>query len=914
MKKIWSTINGKLSLSVMVVVILGLALLVTISTIKMYSIEKEKAIQSAGNIALEIGSEIKNEINTLIGNVMFLTNTLHINTFADEETKFTRKQVNLFLKNNIEKNPTILGFYTLWEPNAFDGKDEEFVNQEGHDESGRFLPYWVRHKNGSVNLEPLIGYDDPTADYYQIPKKSGKTAIIDPYWYPIDGKEELVISIINPILNQGNSFKGLAGVDLSIDWINNLVKNHQNNNFKENLNITIVTKSGKIITSSLNDSLTLKPVIDFFPSEMVSKLNTEIAGAVSIDGMLYVYKPIEIANNSWYVIISVPKSFVFKELYSTLTWNIFLGILFAGSIIALVFYVSNNLTKPIINISKKAEDLSIGQKVTTSVNSDTIELKKLEESFSKIIDSQNVLTEVCKKVADGDYSQELKLRSENDELFDVVNQMVKSLKRADEEEKIRSWTSEGLAKFAELLRKVDNDAEIYDKILAELIRYVGANQGAIYINNEEERNNLLVMRACYAYNRKKYLNQSFSPGEGLAGQVFQEKEEIYLTEIPEKHIKIGSGLGDARPRSLFITPLLSNEKMNGVLELASFEYLPEYKRIFINKVAESLSSFISMKEISEKTMILLEETKTQAEEMRAQEEEMRQNLEEMQATQEELSRKNKEIIEMTSKSEGILRGLNLAMASVQFDTNRNITDANSNFLNLFGIDLKTAKSLNHKQLMPLDSDNKDYENFWNNLLVEGKAFTGLVKRKKPNGEILWLSTIYTPLKDENNVVTSVMKFAIDVTESKKNEDELAKYNTLLSEREKVFNFSTILSESDEFGTITFANEKLEKVSKYSREEMIGKGHNLFRDPEMPKKLFELMWENLKVGKEFSAVLRNKAKDGSYYWVDGKFIPIINESGKILKIVGARYHIENETIALMAYNLQAEKLGLPKLKV
>jgi PAS domain S-box-containing protein len=140
------------------------------------------------------------------------------------------------------------------------------------------------------------------------------------------------------------------------------------------------------------------------------------------------------------------------------------------------------------------------------------------------------------------------------------------------------------------------------------------------------------------------------------------------------------------------------------------------------------------------------------------------------------------------------------------------------------------------------------------------------------------------------------------------ESELAK--TQLQHRDQAFGLSTILSESDPFGTITFANDKLLQVSKYSREELIGQGHNIFRHPDMPRELFALMWDTIRQGQVFQGIIKNRAKDGTHYWVDATIMPVTNEEGKVVKYIGARYHITSDELAEGLYEKQVRRLGLP----
>ena len=150
------------------------------------------------------------------------------------------------------------------------------------------------------------------------------------------------------------------------------------------------------------------------------------------------------------------------------------------------------------------------------------------------------------------------------------------------------------------------------------------------------------MTACFAYSRRKMMEQRFEVNEGLVGRCFVEAEPIYLLEVPESYITITSGLGDTPPRCLLLVPLKVDGEVNGVIELASLEPIAEYKVKFVEKVAESIASTLKNVRINEHTAKLLEQTKIQAEEMAAAEEEMRQNLEELQSTQEEMARVQEE--------------------------------------------------------------------------------------------------------------------------------------------------------------------------------------------------------------------------------------------------------------------------------
>jgi PAS domain S-box-containing protein len=228
---------------------------------------------------------------------------------------------------------------------------------------------------------------------------------------------------------------------------------------------------------------------------------------------------------------------------------------------------------------------------------------------------------------------------------EILNQYIKEVEKAHEEDKKRKWTSDGLAQFAEILRSEADFKVLSLQVISNLVKYLGASQGALFTVNENLRGELkLELSACYAYGRVKSFESDILEGEGLIGQCFLEKETIFLLEVPDDYLKIKSGLGEAKPSCLLVVPLKLNDIIEGVIEIASFEVLEDHQIAFVEKVAESIASVFTRVRITDRTKMLLDQSQQQTEELRAQEEEVRQNLEELMATQEEMERKQLENI------------------------------------------------------------------------------------------------------------------------------------------------------------------------------------------------------------------------------------------------------------------------------
>lgn len=237
-----------------------------------------------------------------------------------------------------------------------------------------------------------------------------------------------------------------------------------------------------------------------------------------------------------------------------------------------------------------------------------------------------------------------------------MKENLNQLETNKEEERRRNWATEGLARIAEILRN-SNDDNLFDQLVTGLVKYLKINQGGLFIaeaneeGQDEKTKVSLTLRACYAYDRKKYVEQTFLPGQGLIGQVYLEKDYIYLKEVPNDYIRITSGLGGANPTSIIVMPLILNENIEGVLELASFNEFAPHEIQFLQKACESMASYIHNNRINRQTRQLLEESMRNAEQLRAQEEEMRQNQEELIATQEEMRRQHEELSKMKDEIE-----------------------------------------------------------------------------------------------------------------------------------------------------------------------------------------------------------------------------------------------------------------------
>jgi PAS domain S-box-containing protein len=415
-----------------------------------------------------------------------------------------------------------------------------------------------------------------------------------------------------------------------------------------------------------------------------------------------------------------------------------------GLLIASIFI--RIITRPVVSLRNILNMMGQGKLPDNKISTGEDEIGEMGNALNFLIDGLKEKAEFSAEIGKGNFESEFKPLSEEDILGLSLIDMRESLKKAKLEEdkrKIedskRNWSTQGVAQFAELLRQNnDNMQELSFNIIKNLVKYLEANQGGVFILNDDHNEEKFVeLSACYAYERRKFLQKKIVIGEGLVGTCLQEGETIFLSEVPDSYVSITSGLGDSNPRCILIVPLKLNDEIFGIIEIASFKVLEPYQIEFVEKVGESIASTISSVKINIRTTELLHQSQEQSEEMRAQEEEMRQNMEEMHATQEEMERKEIE-------NQGFFDAFNATIPFAEISVDGKFKTCNDLFCSVTGY---STVELEKENLMKI-FDSKHLEKNGTNIidmLKSGESISGNFKLHKNNGESLHAKGSFKPI-------------------------------------------------------------------------------------------------------------------------------------------------------------------------
>lgn len=237
------------------------------------------------------------------------------------------------------------------------------------------------------------------------------------------------------------------------------------------------------------------------------------------------------------------------------------------------------------------------------------------------------------------------------------------------------------------------------------------------------------------------------------------------------------------------------------------------------------------------------------------------------------------------QNDHLVDALNRSQAVIEFDLTGKIIHANDNFLKAMGYEQNELIGRHHSMFCdPEYARSQEYKDFWNTL-AKGEFVRGEFQRFGKNNREVWVIASYNPVFDDNGQIEKYIKFATDVTSSKAE----------LRARIDIMNMTSIVSEANLRGDILTVNDKFIEVSKYSKEELIGKPHNITRHPDMSKEVFKEMWSTIGRGNLFRGIIKNRAKDGTPYYVDAVIAPILGDNGKPKKYLGVRYDITTNEI-------------------
>ncbi len=365
---------------------------------------------------------------------------------------------------------------------------------------------------------------------------------------------------------------------------------------------------------------------------------------------------------------------------------------------------------------------------------------QLSNSISTALEK---LIEASRKIANGEKDVRLSI-STNDEIGKLsrqMNYMAANIQESVEKSEEQDWIKTTISDGHNLSRKVEGVRELLHKTSSYLTQVMNANVGAIYLlrkedpevkleiglmQNKDTKGYHLYLDSTYAYKKRKNISNKLNVGEGLIGQVAHEWKSILITDVPDDYIKISSGLGEHAPKSIIATPIIFEEVLYGVIELASFGSFSEIQENVITEIAKGLGYSIHNIIGKQRTEALLDVTQKKSEELEEQTARLKASEEELRVQQEELAQTNAELEEKAQLLESV---------------NENVTDQNQT--------LKQAREVIRQKAEELEVSSRYKSEFLSNMSHELRT---------PLNSILVLSQLLQD-NDEDALTSEQLEFA-----------------------------------------------------------------------------------------------------------------------------------------------------------
>ncbi|WP_194724510.1 HAMP domain-containing protein [Noviherbaspirillum malthae] len=255
------------------------------------------------------------------------------------------------------------------------------------------------------------------------------------------------------------------------------------------------------------------------------------------------------------------------------------------------------------------------------------------------------IAEVATAVTAGDLSRSIQVEASGEvsDLKDNINEMIRNLKETTQKNAEQDWLKTNLARFTRLLQGQRDLEEVGKLILSELAPLVAAHHGVFYMMDSQNQTSRLNMIASYGYRSHKKLPQSFGPGEGLVGQCAVEKTRVWLTNVPRDYIFVSSGLGAAPPTNIVVLPILFEQEVKAVIEIASLDRFTPTHIDFLDQLMETIGVVLNTIETNSRTESLLTQSQRLAQELQQTNQELAEKARLLSERNSEVERKNQEV-------------------------------------------------------------------------------------------------------------------------------------------------------------------------------------------------------------------------------------------------------------------------------
>lgn len=494
------------------------------------------------------------------------------------------------------------------------------------------------------------------------------------------------------------------------------------------------------------------------------------------------------------------------------------GVVFIVASISLLLYLSKIIMKNLSILNFIVDRLSKGETPKIrDVETPNDEMGDMILGLKTMIDNLNETAHFAVKIGQGELDASYRPLSQSDALGHALLNMRENLTIASLKDEARNKIVVCNAEISNILRSHNHLDNMGDDILKYLCHKIKAIQGAFYIIEEDEHNHqpFIKLLNLYAYGKKKHVKKTFKFGEGLVGQSAIERDVVFRVEIPNDYVSITSGLiGENRPKCIFVMPLITNEKIYGLLEFAAIQRFSEMEVEIIKEVSEIIAQTIFNLQVNERTTRLLSESQRMGSELKEQSIALQQNAEEMQATQEELQRSNHKLnvqIEEVNKSQTRTQALleNSSEVIMVVDPKANCFYVSPNISKILGYNAEEILKAQNIKAYLHPEDVKELEFILDEIAdSHGVMLNAELRIQKKNGEFIYTESAIKNMLSEPAIAGIVLNVR-DISARKEAEKEARMRSQMQSLSE---NSPDLITRLNNEGKIFYINPTIERLT------------------------------------------------------------------------------------------------------
>ncbi len=321
---------------------------------------------------------------------------------------------------------------------------------------------------------------------------------------------------------------------------------------------------------------------------------------------------------------------------------VFLLLVFVLIVVLFFNYIIRGAVPIITQVKNYLKDLSIGKLIDVETSSVTEEAYRITKYLKTHVESLRDKKQVIDRLAQRNYQVDIKLLSFDDDLGkslitlrDALRQRQKEAEQIRQEENKQKWMTEGLARMSEVMRESAYNLDtLFENTLKGLLEFIDAPMGAFYYKEEINGEIFYELKIAFAYNKKRIPKLKYRLTEGFIGTVAAEKRILVLDPVPDNYLFYETAFGYSKPTSIVFVPVITQDEVIGVLEIAALYSFPQHYLQFLEKFASDYASTIVFVKINEQTKALLTELREKTKLFEQKEQQLRQQI--LQLTEQKL--------------------------------------------------------------------------------------------------------------------------------------------------------------------------------------------------------------------------------------------------------------------------------------